>query len=146
MAIKFWKNVGPYGCLSNFSKDPITVSGIHYQTSEHYFQSEKFLDEKNKMDVINCSTPHLCAETGRDKTRPLRDDWELVKNHVMYEALRLKVEQNPIVKATLLSTKDEEIIEDSPIDYYWGCGRDGSGVNMLGKLWMKLREDLVNGT
>lgn len=39
---------------------------------------------------------------------------------------------------------DREIVEDSPIDSYWGCGADGLGKNMLGKLLMKLREELKN--
>lgn len=142
MPIKFWKNIGPYGCFSNFSRDPVVEDGVVYLTTEHYFQSKKFLDEKNKKDVINASIPHLCAEIGRDRSRPLREDWETVKVEVMYQALVLKVEQNPVVKATILSTGDEEIIEDSPYDYYWGCGKDGTGANMLGKLWMKLREEL----
>ena len=42
----------------------------------------------------------------------------------------------------LLSTGERKLIEDSPVDYYWGCGEDGSGVNMLGKLLMELRTEL----
>jgi predicted NAD-dependent protein-ADP-ribosyltransferase YbiA (DUF1768 family) len=41
-----------------------------------------------------------------------------------------------------MDTGTEELIEDSPVDYYWGCGADGSGKNMLGKLLMELREEL----
>jgi N-glycosidase YbiA len=35
----------------------------------------------------------------------------------------------------------EDIIEDSPDDYFWGEGADGSGQNMLGRLWMKIRSE-----
>ena len=100
---------------------------------------------KDFYDVVEASTPHLAAQIGRDRSRPLRKDWEEVKDDIMYKALQLKVEQNPIVKATILSSGDEVIVEDSPIDYYWGWGKDHSGKNILGKHWMELREELRNG-
>ena len=37
----------------------------------------------------------------------------------------------------------EEIIENTDIDYYWGCGKDGSGKNMLGIILMEIREKLL---
>ncbi|WP_081589256.1 MULTISPECIES: NADAR family protein [Fischerella] len=46
------------------------------------------------------------------------------------------------IREILLSTGDEEIVENSPIDYYWGCGADGSGKNMLGIILMEVREIL----
>jgi predicted NAD-dependent protein-ADP-ribosyltransferase YbiA (DUF1768 family) len=33
-------------------------------------------------------------------------------------------------------------VENSPIDYYWGCGADGSGKNNLGLILMEVREIL----
>jgi predicted NAD-dependent protein-ADP-ribosyltransferase YbiA (DUF1768 family) len=35
-------------------------------------------------------------------------------------------------------------VENSPIDYYWGCGKDGSGKNKLGQILMEVREILRN--
>ena len=61
---------------------------------------------------------------------------------IMEELLRLKVEQNPYVKKKLLETKDYLIVEDSPKDNFWGWGQNRDGENQLGKLWMKLREEL----
>ena len=34
------------------------------------------------------------------------------------------------------------IVEDSPKDSFWGWGPNRDGKNQLGKLWMKLREEL----
>jgi len=42
----------------------------------------------------------------------------------------------------LLSTGDAEIVENSPIDYYWGCGANGSGKNRLGIILMEVRDIL----
>lgn len=60
----------------------------------------------------------------------------------MEELLRLKLEQNPYVKRKLLQTKDYEICEDSPKDSFWGIGPNRNGQNQLGKIWMKLRDEL----
>jgi predicted NAD-dependent protein-ADP-ribosyltransferase YbiA (DUF1768 family) len=43
----------------------------------------------------------------------------------------------------LLSTGNATLIEDSPMDFYWGCGSDGTGKNMLGKILMEYR-DILN--
>lgn len=32
------------------------------------------------------------------------------------------------------------IVEKSTNDYYWGCDKDGSGKNMLGRISMDVRE------
>lgn len=72
----------------------------------------------------------------------LREDWDEVKCDVMYKALHAKFTQNEYLKDLLMSTGDKEIIEASPRDAYWGWGKDKKGVNMLGKLLMKLRTEL----
>ena len=56
--------------------------------------------------------------------------------------MRAKLEQNPYVKKKLLETQDYQIVEDSPKDSFWGWGMDRKGENNLGKLWMKLRNEL----
>ena len=144
MEIRFFKIREAYGCFSNFSDHYIIVDGTVYRTTEHYFQSRKFLDEENRNAVIKSSTPFKAAEIGRDRSRPLREDWEDIKLDVMYEALKYKVEQYPDIKAILLSTGNNTIIEESYKDSYWAEGPDKKGLNMLGKLWMKLRDDIVS--
>jgi predicted NAD-dependent protein-ADP-ribosyltransferase YbiA (DUF1768 family) len=42
----------------------------------------------------------------------------------------------------LLSTGETPIVENSPIDYYWGCGADGTGENRLGAILMDVRDTL----
>jgi N-glycosidase YbiA len=76
---------------------------------------------------------------------PLRADWEAVKDDVMRKAVLRKFERHAALRAVLLDTGDEEIIENSPIDPYWGCGADGLGLNMLGKILMETRTALREG-
>ena len=150
--IKFWKTREKFGCLSNFSKHSIIVDGKMYPTTEHYYQSKKFEDPKfqeiirllktarEAKDVASNHKPYI--ENGVEVKMPkLRPDWEAVKYGIMKEALRYKVQQNPDVKKTLLDTGEEEIAEDTPYDYIWGLGSDGSGKNLLGKAWMEIREE-----
>jgi hypothetical protein len=79
---------------------------------------------------------------GRDRSHPLRGDWEQVKDEIMQQAVLQKFETHADIREILLSTSDELIVENSPIDYYWGCGKDGSGKNRLGELLMTVREIL----
>ena len=44
------------------------------------------------------------------------------------------------LRERLLATGDEELVEDSPNDYYWGRGRSGTGKNTLGRILMEVRE------
>ena len=46
------------------------------------------------------------------------------------------------LRDVLLGTGDEEIVEDSPTDGYWGCGADGKGRNRLGEILMEVRATL----
>ena len=58
----------------------------------------------------------------------------------MKEAVKAKFTQNPELGERLTGTGNSELIENSPVDDYWGIGADGKGSNMLGKILMELRE------
>jgi hypothetical protein len=60
----------------------------------------------------------------------------------MEQIFRAKVAQHPDIKEILLESEDRELLKEYPTDYYWGTGADGSGQNRMGKLWMKLRDEL----
>jgi len=47
------------------------------------------------------------------------------------------------LRNALLDTGDQEILENAPTDYFWGCGQLGGGQNMLGKLLMETRSTLL---
>lgn len=79
---------------------------------------------------------------GRERTRPLHPDWEQIKDDIMRKALLRKFETHGDIREILLSTGDAEIVENSPIDYYWGCGANGSGKNRLGIILMEVRDIL----
>ncbi|WP_308189094.1 NADAR family protein [Nostoc mirabile] len=63
-------------------------------------------------------------------------------SHIMRQGVLSKFQTHTDIRNILLSTGNAEIVENSPIDFYWGCGADGSGKNMLGKILMQVREIL----
>lgn len=142
--INFYSTTGDYGCFSNFSRHHLFLKDKMWKTSEHYFQAQKFAGTSHEEDLCLADSPMEVAKMGRDRKRPLRKDWEAVKDDIMHEALRAKFTQNKELKAILLETGDAELVEHTANDNYWGDGGDGSGKNMLGKLLMELREDLRN--
>jgi ribA/ribD-fused uncharacterized protein len=132
----------PYGCFSNFSAHGFELDGRWWPTSEHYFQAQKFVGTPHEEAIRLVPTPKIAANMGRERKRPLRADWEAVKDDVMRRAVRQKFERHAELREILLGTGDEEIVENAPSDYYWGCGADGSGRNMLGQILMEVRADL----
>ena len=140
--IQFYSTTGEYGCFSNFSRHAVFLKGKKWRTTEHYFQAQKFAGEPDEEEVRQATTPMIAARMGRDRKRPLRRDWEAVKETVMLDALRAKFAQHEELKATLLATADAELVEHTANDSYWGDGGDGSGKNRLGQLLMRVREEL----
>ena len=142
MAIYFYSTNDPYGCFSNFSAHGFTLKGQWWATSEHYFQAQKFVGTEHEAVIRNAKRPNDAARMGRERSRPLRRDWEQVKDDVMRDAVRAKFRAHADIRAILLGTGDEELVENAPSDYYWGCGADGSGKNMLGKILVQIRAEL----
>ena len=141
--ILFYRQNDAYGEFSNFSPHPFTLNGNTWPTSEHYFQAQKFAGTEHEEEIRLANSPSTAARLGRSRSRPLRADWEAVKDDVMRRALRTKFEQHSKLKSLLLSTGDAELIEHTRNDSYWADGGDGSGKNRLGILLMELRAELV---
>lgn len=134
----------PYGCFSNFSGHGFMLDELYWATSEHYFQAQKFVDTPYLEKVRQIKTPKDAANMGRNRSLPLRADWEQVKDDVMQKAVLQKFSTHADIREILLATEDKVLVENSPIDYYWGCGKDGSGKNKLGQILMAVREILRN--
>lgn len=142
MAIYFYKINEEYGCFSNFSHHGFELDGKWWMTSEHHFQAQKFYGTEYAEIIRLLDNPMKAAEMGRNPNLPLREDWEEVKDDIMRKAVYAKFSQNIELKNILLNTDSEYIVENTSNDYYWGCGTNGSGKNMLGIILMEIREKL----
>ncbi len=140
--IHFYSVSGAYGGFSNFSPHPIRLKGKTWPTSEHYFQAQKFAGTADEEAVRQARSPMIAARMGRSRKRPLRKDWESAKDAIMHEAVLAKFTQHDDLREILLGTGDAEIVEHTENDDYWGDGGDGRGKNRLGKILMRVREEL----
>lgn len=138
--INFYTTTGEHGCFSNFSRHPVKLKGKVWSTSEHYFQAQKFAGTEHEEKMRHIVKPMDVARAGRDRSLPLRKDWDHVKDDVMREAVYAKFTQNEECKKVLLSTGDAKLVEHTENDSYWADGGDGSGKNMLGIILMEIRE------
>lgn len=142
MTIYFYTAGGDYGEFSNFSRHGFEFDGKYWKTSEHYFQAMKFEGTEYEDEIREARSPKDAANLGRRRDFPLRQDWEAIKDDVMRRAVLKKFQTHQELAELLLATGNEEIVENAPSDFYWGCGADGSGKNMLGKILMEVREKL----
>ncbi|MBO9998510.1 MAG: NADAR family protein [Cyanobacteria bacterium SID2] len=131
----------PYGCFSNFSHHGFQLDGYWWPTSEHYFQAQKFVttDPQWFDRIQTVKTPKEATTLGRSRKHPLREDWEQVKDDVMEKAVFQKFKTHADLRTLLLETGNSSIVENSPIDAYWGCGADGRGTNRLGQILRLVR-------
>ncbi|KAL1813368.1 riboflavin biosynthesis protein PYRR, chloroplastic [Daucus carota subsp. sativus] len=156
--IFFYKAWDPYGAFSNFSHHPIHVPDdngdyITWSSVEHYYQAHKFMGMNDSEvglhieDIVHAKSPEEAARKGRklQRQRPdlVRPDWENVKVDIMYKALKYKFSIYPHLNSILLSTAGSVLVEASPHDLFWGGGRDGEGMNYLGRLLMQLRSEFL---
>lgn len=130
---------GKYYFLSNFYNASVTYEGITYQNNEAAFQSAKVLD-KSIREKFSALDPSSAKRKGRQVQ--LRHDWEKVKFDIMYEICLDKFLQNKELKDKLLATGDEYLEEGNTWgDMIWGTV-NGKGQNSLGKILMRVREEL----
>ena len=142
MTIYFYGRTNEWGEFSNFAHFAFELDGKSWATTEHYFQAQKFAGTEHEEAIRLAKRPNDAARMGRQRSRPLRTDWESVKDDIMRRAVWAKFTSHESLKALLLSTGDEDIVENAPGDYYWGCGANGSGKNMLGRILVETRTRL----
>ncbi|KAK4791033.1 hypothetical protein SAY86_031446 [Trapa natans] len=156
--IFFYKTWDLYGAFSNFSPHPIRMpedSGdyVTWPSVEHFYQAHKFIGLENKQsqkyveEIRDAKSPEEAARIGRlmQRRHPdlVRPDWEIIKINVMYRALKCKFSIYPHLNSMLLSTVGSVLVEASPHDLFWGGGREGEGLNYLGRLLMQLRSEFL---
>lgn len=134
-----------YRFLSNFYICPVTYDGVMYSSAEAAYQAQKTTAPEDRALFAEMK-PDVAKQMG--KAVKLRPDWPEVKQQHMQEILRAKFTQNPQLKAKLLETGDQLLVEGNTWhDNEWGicqcpkC-RQVKGQNLLGKALMDLRKSL----
>lgn len=145
---------GDYSFLSNFYPVEVELDGIKYPTVENAFQAAKI--QKESLELTNSSRiysgfnivgPAEAKKMGRKVH--IREDWDAVKDGIMYKLVRDKFFNYPELGAKLLSSVGHELKEGNTWhDNYWGdcdCVRCKStiGQNKLGIILMQVRDELA---
>lgn len=136
--------------LSNFSAFSIRWCGHRFPTSGHAYQWEKFAPgTRNETGayvrdrIREAWSAHDAFKLAEGWKRLRYPDWEDRRLDVMRGILRAKVTQHKYVRRKLLETGDRKLIENSWRDDFWGWGANRDGQNMLGRLWMEVRDELL---
>lgn len=133
---------GEYRFLSNFFMcySWLPCEGVFYPTAEHAYQAAKTDNKTERRRIAYLPTAGAAKREGRKLT--LRRDWEQIKLRVMYTIVRVKFNANPGLAQMLINTGDAELIEGNAWgDTFWGTCK-GVGRNELGKILMRVREEL----
>ena len=130
---------GDFRFLSNFYPCPVVLEGVLYSSVEHAYVAAKSSDPAFRAQVARTEGANAAKKLGR-KVK-LRPDWEQVKVSVMESLLRQKFSFGSDLAMRLQSTGKAELVEGNWWgDTFWGVCK-GRGLNTLGKLLMKVRQD-----
>lgn len=114
-----------------------------FDTAEQAYHWFKFPESHElQLGILGADSAHAAfkfAERHRAQRRP---DWDVVKVPTMREILRAKIRRHEYVRRKLLETGHRVLIENSWRDDFWGWGPNRDGKNVLGKLWMEVRDEV----
>lgn len=119
-------------------------------SAEAYYQAKKFSILQIQNAILaqkNAAAAASIADKNIAKADPLM---VVNKASLMFEAILAKTAANyDVIAETLAKTGDKEIVEHSLKDSYFGAapGKNNKyiGQNILGKLWMRVREIVNEG-
>jgi predicted NAD-dependent protein-ADP-ribosyltransferase YbiA (DUF1768 family) len=161
--VTFKKTNEKFGGFSNMSGDfPILVNGVRVRSTEHLYQALKFSDHPDVQRVIlEEPSPMRAKWIAKSKDdakknkegnlKKVRKDWNEIQVEAMDFCLRTKLIWHWVSFGKLIeSTDGQEIFEIEAREVklpFWGVVPDGDGFrgeNTLGKLLMKLRDELFD--
>lgn len=130
--------------FSNFYEVLINHNGQQFTSTEaayQYCKAETMGDSYRARKILHAKTGlHAFRIAEKIQTD---ERWKNKKVKVMEGLVKEKLRACELVRAALLETGSKKIIEDTSHEF-WGRGKEGKGQNMLGKIWMKFRQNLRN--
>lgn len=132
-----------YRWMSNFHMCKVYVDSITYPSTEHAYQALKTLDHEQRVAISKLATAAEAKRAGQRVTK--REDWEIYKPVAMMQVCMAKFIQNPDLGHMLQRTNGYYLEETNDWgDTYWGVVPGRGGMNMLGKVLMAVREQLIS--
>lgn len=147
------------GIFSQWHLCGFSVEGVWYNSAEQFMMAAKarlFNDKVAERNIMISLIPKMQKAFGRKVTPFDNDKWNAVARDLVYEGNYAKFTQNRNLKIAILATAGTTLVEASPYDKIWGIGRSANdplalnretwnGLNWLGEVLTKLRDDLIAG-
>lgn len=147
----------PYGWLCNMSEHPVeTCDGRRWRTTEHLFQALRFPTDREAQESIRLSPSPMAAKRAAraliDAGRATVEPRSMNDLENMERCSRLKITQHPDLRDALIRTGSARLVADVTLhrgvgSSFWGAARGSDGAwygdNHLGRLWMRIREELT---
>ena len=124
--------------LSFYHIFPIIVRDKKYTSVAHYYFDNKY-DSKYTKIAANFApnVEFLISMLGNLRVNA---DWSCQRKRIMYEALEAKFIKNKDMRAQLLATGDNLLINECA-DSYWGVAKS-YGRNTYGEILMEIRSNI----
>lgn len=136
--------------FSPYTAHAIELNGKIFPTVEHAYQCQRYTDEKIVQEIINTKSPVKAWEISCTYKHLQIPEFknEEYKLKIMKQLMELKTEQHEDVKQALIGSGDMQIIKHittyPPGDGFWDDGKNGEGLNHMGKIWMEIRDKIKN--
>ena len=150
--VEFTKVGLEYGWLGNMFSSSIQEGGKIWLTSEALFQSKRFNDPGIK-EIIRMEKSPMGAKM---KAKKNKDHMVVVPMseedvEIMRSVVKMKFDQNPVLKSRLKSLKGKVIVENigsrkGERHLFWGArlvNGEWEGQNMMGRILMDLRDEYL---
>lgn len=142
--------------LSQWWESDFEIGGIRYATAEHYMMAEKarlFGDGEILPEIVGAPSPAAAKALGRKVKDFALPEWEAHRFDIVVRGNIAKFSQNADLRAYLLNTGEQVLVEASPVDPVWGVSlaegdprlerpEQWRGLNLLGFALMKARAAL----
>lgn len=127
------------------SAHSIFIWNLKFPTVEHAYHWRKFYISAPDIaqKIIEAGSPDAVQKISKANKNKQSNDWHEKKVFVMEEILRAKTVQHEDFRERLKITGKKIIIENSPVDNFWGVGPNNQGKNMTGVILMKIRDELL---
>ena len=147
------------GWLSQWYKSEMNDGVVKYCCCEQYMMYHKaclFMDNETARKILESKKPSEHKMLGRQVKNFQEHIWNDYKFNVVYNGNYLKFSQNDELKKMLIATNPYQLAEANGEDRIWGIGKfaddsnlmnkDEWGENLLGKVLVKVREQMLKTT
>lgn len=131
--------------LHNNFQTPVYFSGILYPSVSHAYHAARSNDERTRRAILNAETFQALGNIALRINDPI--DWQERKVKIMEQLVRDKFRRSKELQERLKLTEGRELVmtytDNNSKNNFWGVVK-GNGQNQLGRILMKIREDLLN--